>query len=265
MSPANQLEGRFDRSLTVNGRVRLELEVNSGTIRVTTGEPGVVRIRGIARAQKWFFGLGNPEAKIEEWEHNPPIEQDGNRIRVESGGLFSGSTTLLLDIVAPQDCAVRAKADSGGIRVEGVHGPVECSTDSGYIEVMNVGGEVRAKADSGRIEIRQATGPVEAEVDSGDIDALEIGGRIEARSDSGHIRLSQTVAAPVRAEADSGGISVKLSPGAGYTLRARTDSGNIQTPEMTRNKGSRNEVEGEIRGGGPAVDLQVDSGDIDVE
>jgi DUF4097 and DUF4098 domain-containing protein YvlB len=264
MTPA-QLEGRFERLLTVSGRVRLELEVSSGTVRVAAGEPGTVRVRGIVRAREGLFGLGDPESRVRELEENPPIEQNGNEIRVEYDGGFLSRATLLLDITVPRDCSVRAKADSGGIRVEGVQGPLECSTDSGYLEAFDIGGEVRAEADSGRIEVRRVAGSVELKVDSGEIQALEIGGAIEAEADSGSIRLSQTAAGRVRAKADSGSILLTLAPGAGYTLRARADSGNIHVPELSRRKSSRNEVEGDIRGGGPSVDLEVDSGDIDVE
>jgi DUF4097 and DUF4098 domain-containing protein YvlB len=262
------LEGRFDRSLTVTGPVRLEVETDAGTVRVSTGQAGTVRVRGIVRAQSSVFGLVDPEPDIQEIEENPPIEQNGNKIRVSdhvSKGLFSGHPTILLDITVPHDTSVRAKADSGGIRIEGVQGPVECSTDSGFLEVVGVGSGVKAEADSGRIEIRQVTGPVRAEVDSGDIQALEIGGEIEAKSDSGEIQLSQTVAARVRAQADSGRIRLRLAPGAGYTLRARSDSGHIQVPEMSRDRSSEKEVYGDIHGGGPSVDVEVDSGDIDVE
>jgi DUF4097 and DUF4098 domain-containing protein YvlB len=262
------LEGRFDRTLAVTGPVRLEVETDAGTVRVSTGEAGAVRVRGIVRARSSLFGLVDPESHIQEIEENPPIEQDGNRIRVTdrvSNGLFSGHPTILLDITVPPDTSVRAKADSGGIRIEGVQGPVECSTDSGFVEVVGAGSRVKAQADSGRIEIRQATGPVQAEVDSGDIQVLEIGGEIEVKSDSGEIQLSQTVAARVRVQADSGRIRLRLAPGAGYTLRAKSDSGHIQVPEMSRQRSSKHEVFGDIHGGGPSVQIQVDSGDIDIE
>ena len=267
MNPT-QLEARFDRSLIVTGGVRLEVETDAGTVRVSPGEPGTVRVRGIVRSSHSLFGLGDPESHLQEIEENPPIEQRGNKIRVHdriSNGWFLGHATLLLDITVPFDTSVRAKADSGGIRIEGVQGTVECETDSGYLEVVGTGSAVNAKADSGRIEIRQATGPVRAEVDSGEIEALEIGGAIDARSDSGEIRLSQTIAAKVRAQADSGRVQVRLAPGAGYTLRAKADSGHIQVPEMSRNRIKDNEVYGDIRGGGPSVDVEVDSGDIDIE
>lgn len=266
MNPS-QSEGRFERLFSVNGRVRLEIETDSGTVRVSTGEPGAVRIRGILRANPSIFGLGDPESRVQELAADPPIKQDGNDIRVghDSGNWLLGSITLLLDVTVPQDSSVHARADSGGIRIEGVRGPVDCRTDSGYVEAVGIGSDVRAKADSGRIEIRQVAGGVEAKVDSGDLVALEIGGRIEARADSGDIQLSQTVAAPLRAKADSGRIRVRLAAGSGYTLRARADTGNIHVPDLTRSERSKKEVSGDIRGGGPSVDLEADSGDIDVE
>ena len=42
-------EGAFDRTLSVSGSVELEAHTGSGTIRIQTGEPGVVRVRGRVR------------------------------------------------------------------------------------------------------------------------------------------------------------------------------------------------------------------------
>jgi len=259
-------EGSFERTLNVNGRVRLDVAIDSGLVRVTTGTDEVVQIRAILRGHHSWLGWGDVERRIRELEVNPPIEQDGNAIDVECRGdsWLAGGIALLLDIAVPKEAVVHAETDSGDIRVDGVCGPVNCRTDSGAIEISDVDSAVRARSDSGCIEILRAAGPVYAEADSGAIEALEVGGLIEAKADSGSIRLSQTVAAPIHAEADSGSIRVQLAAGAGYRLRARADSGAIRVPEMSLEHHG-NEVTGQFQGGGPAVDLEVDSGDIYVE
>jgi DUF4097 and DUF4098 domain-containing protein YvlB len=267
MNPTRErMEGTFERTLTVTGPVSLDVSANSGVIRMLRGEAGSVRIRGVLQARSAFFIWGDLSGRMRRIESNPPIAQDGNTIGVGDVAdrwLLRG-INLLLEITTPADTEVRALADSGDIRIEGIDGPVECETDSGEINIASIGSEVRASSDSGGIHIRGVKGAVDARADSGHIEALEIAGTIDATTDSGDIRLSQTIAAPVCAHADSGRIRVQLADTGGYSIRARTDNGRIDLPVLTRQRLSRHELEGEIRGGGSVVDLETDSGDIEV-
>jgi hypothetical protein len=267
MNPTRErMEGKFERTLTVTGPVSLDVSANSGVIRVLKGEAGAVRIRGVVRARSTFFIWGDLSGRMRRIESNPPIEQDGNAIGVgdvTDRWLLRG-ITLLLEITAPADTEVRALADSGDIRIEGIDGPVECETDSGQIEISWIGSDVRAKSDSGGIHIQGVKGAVDARADSGRIEAFEVAGTIDATTDSGAIQLSQTMAAPLCAKSDSGRIRVKLAGAGGYSIRARTDNGQIELPVMTRQRLSRHELEGDVRGGGSVVDLETDSGGIEV-
>jgi putative adhesin len=260
------MEGTFERRLTVTGPVSLDVSAHSGVIRVVRGEAGSVQIRGVVRARSTFFIWGDLAGRMRRIEAEPPIAQDGNAIGigdVTDRWLLRG-INLLVEIATPADTEVRALADSGDIRIEGIDGPVECETDSGQIEIASIGSEVRASSDSGGIHIQGVKGPVDARSDSGRIEALDVAGTIDATTDSGAIQLSQTIVAPVCAQSDSGRIRVKLVDGGGYSVRARTDSGRIELPEMTRQRLSRHELEGDVRGGGSVVDLETDSGAIEV-
>lgn len=260
------MEGTFERTLTVTGPVTLDVSANSGVIRVLGGEAGSVRIRGVVRARSSFFPWGDLSGRMRRIEANPPIAQDGNTIGVgdvTDRWLLRG-INLLLEITTPADTEIRALADAGNVRIEGIDGPVECETDSGEIHISVIGSEVRASSDSGGIHVRGVKGPVDLRADSGHIEALEIEGTIDAKTDSGDIRLSQTVVKPVCAQADSGRIRVHLAAAGGYSVRARTDNGRIEMPVLTRQRLSRHELEGDIRGGGSVVDLETDSGDIEV-
>jgi len=260
------MEGTFERTLTVTGPVSLDVSANSGVIRVVRGEAGSVRIRGVLRARSSFFMWGDMSGRMRRIEANPPIEQDGNAIGigdVTDRWLLRG-INMLVEITTPADTEIRALADSGDIRIEGINGPVECETDSGEINIASIGSEVRATSDSGGIHIHLVKGPVDLRTDSGHIEALEIEGTIDANADSGNIRLWQTVVAPVCAKADSGSIRVKLASTGGYSIRARTDNGRVEVPVMTRQRLSRHELEGDVRGGGSVVDVETDSGDIEV-
>jgi hypothetical protein len=259
----------FEKDLNVGGAVNLDLITDSGGIEVTRGAPGAVHIRGILRASHgWFEGAGDVQERMQRLQKNPPIQQSGSTIRigyVSDKWLLKG-ISLRLEISAPPDAQVQAKVDSGGIRVDGVKGPVECKADSGGIDIAHADAEVHASTDSGGIHIHDIRGPVFARADSGGIDALDIHGSIDVSTDSGGIHMSQTSAAPVKAHADSGGASLKLAPGSGYDLKIHSDSGRIQVAEMTvHGTISEHHYEGTVRGGGPRVDIDVDSGNIDIE
>jgi DUF4097 and DUF4098 domain-containing protein YvlB len=234
----------------------------------SSGSSGSVRIHAILKAQNDWFGSGDVKKRIEELERNPPVEQTGSRVRigyVQDRDLLRG-ISMHLEIQTPLDTQLRARADSGGIRVEGIKGPVDCKTDSGGIRIHDVKANVHAEADSGGIHLDNIAGAVVARVDSGGIEATDVAGEIDAQDDSGSIRLSQTTAAPIRAKSDSGGITVRLAPHADYDLSVESGSGHISVPEMTVRSGfSSHHLEGKVGKGGPLVKISVDSGSATVE
>ena len=252
----------------VSGPVDLDVKTDSGGITVVKGTSGTVRVHAILKSQRNWFGSGDVEGRIRELERNPPVEKSGNQVRigyVRDRDLLKG-VSMRLEIETPADTQLKARADSGGIRVDGIRGPVDVHTDSGGIEVHNIASEVHAAADSGGIHIGNINGAVTAHVDSGGIEASDVSGSIDAKADSGSIRLSQTKAAPIHVRSDSGGVNVKLAPSAGYDAQLEASSGHIHVPEITANGSfSAHRVDGKIRGGGPLVDIHVDSGGITVE
>jgi hypothetical protein len=260
-------DGQFDRTLKVSGPVDLDVMTDSGGIIVTTGSSAEVHIHAILRAQRGWFGQSGTEADIRELERNPPVEQMGNRVRVgyARNPALLRHVSMRLEIQTPPDTRLRARADSGGIRAGGIHGPADCQTDSGGIELRDIGADVHATADSGGIRIRQVNGAVHARADSGGIEALDVAGRIDVQTDSGGIQLSQTTAAPIRADVDSGGVHARLAPGAGYDLFVETSSGPISVPQLTESTtSSRHRVNGKLRGGGPSVNIHADSGSVSI-
>ena len=261
-------EGSFDRSLTVSGPVDLDVKTDSGGIAVRPGPSGYLRVHAILKSHHGWFESSDVESRIRQLERNPPVEQTGNRIQfgyVHDRDLLKG-ISLRLEIQAPPDTQVRARADSGGVRVEGIRGPADCRTDSGGIEMYNIGSDVRASADSGSIHLNKINGSAFARVDSGGIEATQVARTIDAQTDSGGIRLDQTRPAPIRARADSGGVALKLASSGGYDISAESESGHISVPEMTvRGIFSPHHIEGKVRSGGPLVSIHVDSGNVTVE
>jgi hypothetical protein len=260
-------DGSFDKSLPVSGAVDLDVKTDSGGITVRQGSSGSVRIHAILTANHGWFASGDVEARIRELERHPPVEQNGNRVRVGYvRDQLMKDISMRLEIETPPDTQLRAHADSGGIRVEGVQGPVDCKTDSGGIEINDISASVHAAADSGGIHVRNVKGSVYARADSGGIEATDIAGSIDAQADSGRIRLAQTTPAAINAKAESGGVTVTLVRGAGYDISADTESGHISIPEMTVHSAfSSQHVEGKVAGGGPLVKIHADSGGVTID
>ena len=264
-------EGRFERTLSVNGPLNLDVETDAGGIVVNAGPAGSIQIRGILKPSQsgWLSGaaFGDVGERIRRIESHPPIVQNGGTVRV---GHLSRSETrgiqMRIEITAPPQTRLLARADSGGIRVDGIQGPADLKTDSGGVRARNIGADVRAATDSGGIHVEGVRGSVHARADSGGIEAYNVAGAIDAETDSGGLHLGQTKADTIRARTDSGGAEIKLARASGYDVRAVSDSGHVSVSELTvRGTLSRHRAEGRVRGGGPLVDVQVGSGHVSVE
>jgi hypothetical protein len=262
-------EGSFDKTLRVSGPVELDVTTASGGITVTRGSSGAVQIHGILTSDQGWFTSGDVAGRIRELERNPPIEQNGNRVRL---GYLPGGRELLrgisirFEIQTPVDTRVQASAASGGIRVDGVQGPVDCKTASGGIEIHNVSADVHSSTAAGGQHIRNIKGAVFARAASGGIEAMEVAGLIEAEAASGAVRLGQTVAAPIRGRAASGSVTVALARNSGYDVAIVTGSGHVTIPETTVNSSfSRRHIEGKLRGGGPMVSIHTASGSVRID
>ena len=73
--------GSFDRTLQVSGPVDLDVTTGSGNITVHAGASGSVHVVAKIRAHDSWTGISAAE-KIRRLEANPPIEQQGNTIRI---------------------------------------------------------------------------------------------------------------------------------------------------------------------------------------
>src|SRR4029077_19846957 len=78
MGPA--ASGSFDRTLSVSGPIRLELNNTSGDVSITGSGDGKVHIHGTARSSG--RGFETPEKRLSDLLANPPIEQHGGTIRI---------------------------------------------------------------------------------------------------------------------------------------------------------------------------------------
>ncbi len=218
-------EGSFDRTLKVTGNVNLEVTTGSGNIEVKTGSSDEVRISARIRVTE-FFG-GNAEEKVKRLEDHPPIEQNGNEIRVGhiEDPELRHNVSISYELIVPAETQLRAKTGSGNEDIEGIHGSLDASSGSGRLKISSIGNTVRADTGSGDIGIEQVKGNVHAKTGSGSVRATDVAGGFEGSTGSGDLHLEQTSSGSVRASTGSGSLDLRGLHG---SLEASSGSGSIK-------------------------------------
>ena len=252
----------FDRTLSVSGQVQLSVGTGSGDIRLTTGSGTQVQIHAQIRV-----GREGSEEQAREIAANPPIEQNGNVIRIgaQHEEHWQG-ISINYQIEAPADALLSASSGSGNITDNGVGQNAKLNTGSGDINATGLQGAYIINTGSGNIETSlSGAGDGKVQTGSGDIEIKDIHGGLRAITGSGDIKASGTPSAAWQLQTGSG--NVELWPGnAPLTLDASTGSGSIITDHPMVMQGSLNthHITGNLNGGGPTVRLETGSGDIHV-
>jgi DUF4097 and DUF4098 domain-containing protein YvlB len=214
------------------------------------------------------------------------------------------NVSISYELTVPASTRLHAVTGSGDQSIADISGPVEANTGSGNIRISKIGSNVRVSTGSGDIELNSVQGGVRATTGSGDISASRVAGATEVVTGSGSIYLSQTGVGDVNAQTgsgnielvgvrgtirartgsgdivaqgqptgdwklqtSSGSITVRLPQDAAFDLRASTSSGDIKTghPITFQGKVSGKVLDGQVRGGGPLLELHTDSGSIRIE
>lgn len=304
LAPASaSVEGSFQRTLTVNGAVDLDISTGSGSITVRTGAAGAVKVTGYIKASGWFDS--SAQEKVHRLESNPPIQQSGNSIRIGhiQEHALQQNVSISYEVIVPAETRLKAHSGSGEQTIDGIGGPLEVDAGSGSVKISNIGSTVRAETGSGNMDIDHVQGNVRAHAGSGSIRATDVHGGFEGNTGSGRITLSQSAPGAVHVETGSGGmelrgvrgslearagsggitaegeptggwlvhsgsgsIHLRLPSDAAFDLDARTSSGSISLDHPVTVQGTmgRKEVRGKVRGGGVTVDVETGSGNIEI-
>ncbi len=280
-------QGTFDKTLTVNGPVNLEVLTHSGDVRVRTGSPGTVQIHGkIFVGNNWF--AGKREGDVHAIEQNPPIRQEGNNIHIDY--VDAHNISIDYEITVPAETTVRTRSGSGDQEIEGTRGNVDVQTGSGDVKLTNLKGEIRMQTGSGDVRAREVSGSVKGGTGSGDVEIAESGpgdidlhtgsggvvargvqGSFRGETGSGDITAEGTQSGPWEIHTGSGNVHVRLPANAGFDADISTSSGSIDVGapiEMTvqgRVGESHKSIRGKARSGGPLLRVRTGSGDIHIE
>ncbi len=279
-------EGTFDRTLSVSGSVTMDLTTGSGDVTIRTGGGNQVVVHGRVRASNDWFS-GNGDSAVRAVQNHPPIEQNGNSIRIgyDLPSEARNHVSISYDVTVPPDTSLQAHSGSGDVGVQGLRKSVAVTTGSGDVSLRDLGPQSTAHTGSGGIRAQDVALPFRAEAGSGTIEADLTGsgdadvqtgsgsvrlrgvrGGLRARTGSGDLTIDGSVQGSWNLHTGSGSVRMVLGSGQGFNLNARTGSGTIHSdlPITVQGDLNRHELKGAVRGGGPELDVSTGSGDIEI-
>jgi beta-lactamase regulating signal transducer with metallopeptidase domain len=260
-------ETTFDRTLSFSGKLDLSVSTGAGSITFTRGAASQIHIHGIVKVIH-----GGDPAQAQQVAANPPIEQQGNTIRIGGHQENLHNISISYEIEAPADTQLSAATGSGNITDTGVGQDAKLTTGSGNIMATGIDGGFKIQTGSGNIAIDSTgQGDAKAQTGSGTIDLKGVHGSLVAQTGSGGIKAAGTPSSPWKLQSGSG--SIELSTGnAPMDLDATVGSGLmlIHFAKVTQTAAmpgvlDRHHVHTQLNGGGPEVRIQTGSGDIRVD
>lgn len=264
-APAGEdvMDGVYD----VGTPAALQVNTVSGEVRVRVGDDDVIRVH----AEKH----GGARARA-----NTMIEQrtEGNTVILRTrGGSASGAVMLGMvggnnvcsvdyDIVVPRRCAVRVKAVSADVAVEGPEGDLDLETVSGDVRIEDVRGDLAIGTVSGDITARRVSGDLTLRTTSGDARLLDSSlADFNLHTVSGDLAIETPLRAGAHYQAKtvSGDLHLTVPPETGVTVVMKSMSGDVQCelPSQVISKG-RHKWTGRINGGGANIEMNSVSGDL---
>lgn len=213
----------FDRSFSVSAPVRLEVSNGSGNIEIRGSADGTVHVHGKVTQGGWSI-FGGGAKSVDEVAANPPLEQNGNTIRIGKNSSWFKNVSIDYQVEVPHDTEIDSEVASGGITIDNVKGPVKASSASGYVHVYRVERDATVNAASGSIDVATIGGYVRVSSASGDAAVSDVKGELRVSAASGSIRIKRP-ADRVDASAASGSIEVEE---ANSDLKVHAISGSIQ-------------------------------------
>jgi hypothetical protein len=292
----------FERTFELSEPAILDVSTIRGKIDVSVGAPGRVVITGTVTIRTAWDVPANAADLARSVVDDPPVERDGStvRLRPPSGAAERRAVTVSYHVQVPPDTQVLAVTESGATTIQGVAGAVTVRTQSGAIELTQLGGKAGVASGSGSITIdgvggaltvstsssafvgralndsvrvRTASGTVDATlVGTGDADietgssairVRGINGGVKAVTRSGRVSLQGRPASGWDVSTGSGAVDIALDPATPFSLQATSGSGSatLVGAEIQGSASKRN-VSGTISGGGPLVRVISRSGAV---
>lgn len=209
-APAAAQRFAFERTYDVGASPVIDVSTIRGRINVRTGEPGRVMVTGAATVRVGLTVPVNAVELAQKVAGKPPIDQTGDRLRLRSPSdpVEDRAMTVNYDLRVPPNARVIAVSDSGAIDIRDVGGAVEARTQSSSIAVSDLGNTVDVDTGSGAVTVDRVDGIVRVSTSSSGITARNLRGGLRARTQTGRVFASFAGQGPVDVQTQSSAIDL---------------------------------------------------------
>lgn len=289
------LREQSERELDAGGIASLVVENARGTVRVSEGPGGRIRVTAL----KIVRADDNETAREFARETKVSLSTEGGLCKITvrypqrrqlrvglwqmmSGGFYFPGVEVRLAILAPRGLSLSLRSTSGDLITDEIEGRQELDTTSGEIVVSGAGGRVRASTTSGDVRV-SALGATRLRSVSGNVFAESIGGPLDAHTTSGElvVLIAQdslalgTVSGDIRVDGAPRGIVATTTSGsiearaAAGVVRLSTSSGDVDVwlvPPLARVEisSSSGDIAARLAEGmGCDVDLRTSNGTVE--
>jgi DUF4097 and DUF4098 domain-containing protein YvlB len=229
-----EIEDTLSRSFAVQPGGQLVVQIDRGSIEITTAESNSVAIDILRQTD-------SSRAKADQIfkDHVVTMTQDGNRVTVQAeyrgakrSGWFDRGDELHVKalIRVPRHFDVDLKTAGGSVQVTQLAGRLQAKTSGGSLRFEKIDGPILGKTSGGSITVAGCNGPVEVSSSGGSLHLSDIQGDLDARTSGGAIHAEQLTGSSILRTSGGG---IRISGVRGKT-EAATSGGSIsvQLPEQ---------------------------------
>jgi hypothetical protein len=160
---------------------------------------------------------------------------------------------------------INLETSGGGIIAKNCTGNIRLNTSGGGLHLENLKGTINAHTSGGGVEGSNIEGELITSTSGGGIDLKEMSCSLDANTSAGSLYAQmKQVGKYLKLDANSGNIELELPAKQGLTLNLRGDRVNQHQFNGFNGEWDKDHVRGTVNGGGPSVDANASSGNINV-
>lgn len=244
--------------VAVAGHVRVHIEADDGSVRVSTADVTQVEMRVVSSG-------------YDQGDLDLSMTPRGNRVDIvaktrDHWHLFEFTRrSLHIDVLTPRDADVEVKSGDGSVEVDAIGGSLDVATGDGNVLVRGARGSIRLHTGDGSIEGSELDGMIDASTGDG---SVRIAGRFDGLAvTTGDGKLianalpGSRMMQPWHLQTGDGNVVLGLPRDLPARIDARTGDGRVHSSIPLQKLGDSH-VGGDINGGGPPIVVRTGDGSI---
>lgn len=140
--------GSFEVNMAVDDAASIEVSTGSGAVVVRGADVDQVTIRARISVDERFAKRDPLKANsmVSSIKRSPPISAKNGQIVIDklTKRTQKRHVSIKYEIFVPRDAVVKVHSESGDVRVSGVTGPVDATSDTGVVTLAFIGASPRS-------------------------------------------------------------------------------------------------------------------------